>query len=126
MRELDVAYPGDPGIVVALLMNLVTLRRGEGLFVPAGVLHAYLDGLGVELMAASDNVLRGGLTPKHIDVPELLSVLDDDAGPRRRAASSGRSRRGSARFDVPVDDFALVVVRPARRRRSRCRFRWTA
>ncbi|HCJ50092.1 MAG TPA: mannose-6-phosphate isomerase, class I, partial [Microbacterium sp.] len=72
-EELDVLraivrdFPGDPGIVVALLMNLVVLHRGEAVFAPAGVLHAYQDGLGVELMAASDNVLRGGVTPKHID-----------------------------------------------------------
>ena len=80
-RIIGDADPGDPGIVVALLMNLVTLRRGEAIFVPAGVLHAYLEGLGVELMAASDNVLRGGLTPKHIDVAELLTVLDPTPGP---------------------------------------------
>ncbi len=63
-------------------MNLVTIRRGEGVFVPAGVLHAYLEGLGVEIMAASDNVLRGGLTPKHIDVPELLRCSTRHRGPR--------------------------------------------
>ncbi|KQR89147.1 mannose-6-phosphate isomerase, class I [Microbacterium sp. Leaf179] len=74
--SLHSAYPADPGIVVALLMNLVELRRGEAIFVPAGVLHAYVAGLGVEIMAASDNVLRGGLTPKHIDVAELLSLVD--------------------------------------------------
>lgn len=68
-------YPGDPGIVLSLLLHRVSLRRGEALYLPAGNIHAYLDGLGVELMAASDNVLRGGLTPKHIDVPELLHVL---------------------------------------------------
>ncbi|WP_430645998.1 mannose-6-phosphate isomerase, class I [Agromyces sp. GXS1127] len=75
---LDLAeeYPGDPGIVISLLLNRVTLRRGEALFLDAGNIHAYLSGLGIELMAASDNVLRGGLTPKHIDVPELLEVLD--------------------------------------------------
>ena len=69
-------YPGDPGILISLLLNSVSLKRGEVLYLPAGNIHAYLDGLGVELMAASDNVLRGGLTPKHVDVPELLSVLD--------------------------------------------------
>ena len=69
-------YPGDPGILISLLLNSVSLSRGEVLYLPAGNIHAYLDGLGVELMAASDNVLRGGLTPKHVDVPELLSVLD--------------------------------------------------
>ncbi|WP_431279774.1 mannose-6-phosphate isomerase, class I [Leifsonia poae] len=70
------AFPGDPGIVLALLLNRVTLRPGQVLYLPAGNIHAYLRGLGIELMAASDNVLRGGLTPKRIDVPELVSVLD--------------------------------------------------
>jgi len=113
VRTLEAGFPGDPGIVVALLMNLVTLRRGEGLFVPAGVLHAYLDGLGVELMAASDNVLRGGLTPKHIDVAELLSVLDPTPSdvPLVRPRTLGR---GIDRFDVPVPDFALDRVRLGR------------
>ena len=109
-RIIGDADPGDPGIVVALLMNLVTLRRGEAIFVPAGVLHAYLEGLGVELMAASDNVLRGGLTPKHIDVAELLTVLDPTPGPPpilRPALLAG----GIERFDPGVPDFALLHVR---------------
>ncbi|MCW4385009.1 mannose-6-phosphate isomerase, class I [Salinibacterium sp. SYSU T00001] len=76
MRMLAAEYPGDPGVVIALLLNRVSLSRGEALFLPAGNIHAYLSGLGIELMTASDNVLRGGLTPKHVDVPELLSVLD--------------------------------------------------
>ena len=81
VRELAAAYPGDPGIVIALLLNRVTLRRGEALYLPAGNIHAYLSGLGVEIMAASDNVLRGGLTPKHIDIDELLAVLDFTPSP---------------------------------------------
>jgi mannose-6-phosphate isomerase len=76
VRMLSEAFPGDPGIVLALLLNRVTLRPGQVLYLPAGNIHAYLRGLGIELMAASDNVLRGGLTPKRIDVPELVSVLD--------------------------------------------------
>jgi len=76
VRSLAGVYPGDPGIVISLLTNLVTLKRGEVLFLPAGNIHAYLSGLGVEVMAASDNVLRGGLSPKHIDIDELLEVLD--------------------------------------------------
>ncbi|WP_431220463.1 mannose-6-phosphate isomerase, class I [Leifsonia xyli] len=76
VRMLDEAFPGDPGIVLALLLNRATLRPGEVLYLPAGNIHAYLRGLGIELMAASDNVLRGGLTRKRIDVPELVSVLD--------------------------------------------------
>lgn len=81
VRILAQAYPGDAGIVCALLLNRVTLRRGQSLYLAAGNIHAYLSGVGIEVMTASDNVLRGGLTPKHVDVPELLRVLDFTAGP---------------------------------------------
>lgn len=98
-------YPGDAGVVVALLMNHVVLRRGEGIFLRAGLLHAYLSGLGVEIMAASDNVLRGGLTPKRIDVPELLAILDTAPGevPVLRPTGDG----AVTSYPVPVPDFAL-------------------
>ncbi|MBN9606123.1 MAG: mannose-6-phosphate isomerase, class I [Actinomycetales bacterium] len=76
VRLLAGRYPGDPGIAISLLLHTVALRPGEALYLPAGNIHAYLEGLGIELMAASDNVLRGGLTPKHVDLPELLRVLD--------------------------------------------------
>lgn len=101
-------YPGDPGVVVALLMNHVVLERGEGIFLRAGLLHAYLSGLGVEIMAASDNVLRGGLTPKRIDVPELLAILDTSPGevPVLRARAEGPVTP----YPVPVPDFALERV----------------
>jgi len=69
-------HPGDPGVVAASFMNLVELRRDQALFVPAGVVHAYLRGFGLEIMAPSDNVLRGGLTSKHIDRIELGSTVD--------------------------------------------------
>ncbi|MBL8919331.1 MAG: mannose-6-phosphate isomerase, class I [Myxococcaceae bacterium] len=78
---LEREYPGDVGVIGALLLNLVTLKPGEALALGAGNLHAYLEGTGVELMANSDNVLRGGLTPKHVDVAELLGVLDFHDGP---------------------------------------------
>ncbi len=112
LRAAASDFPGDAGLYVALLMNLVVLRRGEALFAPAGVLHAYQSGLGVELMAASDNVLRGGLTPKHVDVPELLRVLDATAGPaplveRREVAP------GILAYEVAVPDFALTRVEVA-------------
>lgn len=74
--ELAELYPGDPGIAISLMLHEVTLAKGEALYLPAGNIHAYLRGIGIELMEASDNVLRGGLTPKHVDVAELLSVLD--------------------------------------------------
>jgi mannose-6-phosphate isomerase len=69
-------YPEDVGIVTALLLNLIRLEPGQAVYLPAGNLHAYLEGAGVEIMANSDNVLRGGLTPKHVDVGELLAILD--------------------------------------------------
>jgi mannose-6-phosphate isomerase len=80
LSRLQEQYPGDPGVLVSLLMNHVVLAAGEALYLPAGNLHAYVAGVGMELMNASDNVLRGGLTSKHIDVPELLTVLDTAPG----------------------------------------------
>jgi mannose-6-phosphate isomerase len=74
--DLADAYPGDVGAIISLLLNRVVLRPGEALVLPAGNLHAYIHGVGVELMANSDNVLRGGLTPKHVDVAGLMEVLD--------------------------------------------------
>lgn len=78
LRRLDAQYPGDPGIIVAALLNYLTLEPGQALYLGAGNMHAYVGGLGVEIMANSDNVLRGGLTPKHIDVPNLLDVVLPD------------------------------------------------
>ena len=74
--ELGESYPGDAGVLAALLLNRLVLGPGEAIFLPAGNLHAYLRGTALEILANSDNVLRGGLTPKHVDVPELLRVLD--------------------------------------------------
>lgn len=73
--ELGRVYPGDVGIVTALLLNYIKLEEGQAIFLPARSLHTYLSGLGIEIMASSDNVLRGGLTPKHVDSAELLRVL---------------------------------------------------
>lgn len=108
VRRISERYPGDPGVVVALLMNVIVLRRGEGVFLRAGLLHAYVSGLGVEIMAASDNVLRGGLTPKRIDVPELLSILDPTPGeiPVLRPEPDG----AVAAYPVDVPDFALSRI----------------
>ena len=90
--ELGERYPGDAGVLAALLLNRITLQPGESIFLPAGNLHSYLHGVGMEVMANSDNVLRGGLTPKHVDVPELLRVLDFTPRRRRRAAAAHPSR----------------------------------
>jgi len=108
-RLLAAAFPGDPGIVVSLLLNRVTLRKGEVLYLPAGNIHAYLSGVGVELMASSDNVLRGGLTPKHVDVPELLSVLNFQPIPVPYLEAE-RPSPGVEVFRPDVRDFVLVRV----------------
>lgn len=109
--DLAEAYPGDPGVVISLLLNRVRLRRGEALYLAAGNIHAYLDGLGIELMAASDNVLRGGLTPKHIDVAELLDVLDFTPGPAPRLPPEAVGP-GVAAFRPDVPDFVLYRAEP--------------
>jgi len=75
MMKLHKEYQNDIGVLSPAFLNLICLKPGDALFLKAGELHAYLDGTGIELMANSDNVLRGGLTPKHVDVQELLSVL---------------------------------------------------
>jgi mannose-6-phosphate isomerase len=102
-------FPGDPGVLVALLLNHVRLEPGQAIWMPAGNLHAYLRGTGVELMAASDNVLRGGLTSKRVDVDELLrvlvfEVLDDPILPSTPVAP------GVETWAVPVRDFILYAV----------------
>lgn len=74
--SLNEKYPGDPGVLISLLLNRISLAPGEAVYLPAGNVHAYLHGLGIEVMACSDNVLRGGLTPKFVDVPELLRTIE--------------------------------------------------
>ena len=99
----------DRGVISAIFLNQVTLTRGQAIFVPAGMPHAYLSGLGVEIMIASDNVLRGGLTPKHIDVEELSKVLvfesTDVEVVRQKELATGLSQ-----FDIPVDEFTFYQV----------------
>jgi mannose-6-phosphate isomerase len=102
-------YPGDPGVLVALLMNHAVLAEGEALFVAAGVPHCYLRGLGAEIMASSDNVLRAGLTSKRVNVPELLEVLDFQPAPVRVLTPVPDGAEEVYR--VPVPDFRLARLR---------------
>ncbi|AJE82940.1 phosphomannose isomerase type I [Streptomyces albus] len=99
-------YPGDPGVLAGMLLNHVTLQPGEALYLGAGIPHAYLDGLGVEIMANSDNVLRCGLTPKHIDIPELLRIVRFEAGEagvlRPEAGPDGEEV-----YATPIEEFRL-------------------
>ncbi|HEX5565855.1 MAG TPA: mannose-6-phosphate isomerase, class I [Streptomyces sp.] len=99
-------HPGDPGVIAAMLLNFVHLRPGEALYLSAGIPHAHLGGLGAELMASSDNVLRCGLTPKHVDVPELLRVVRFEAMEpevlRPEAAPDGEEV-----YRTPAEEFRL-------------------
>ena len=109
IAQLATEYPGDPGIAISLMLNLVSLKPGEVLYLPAGNIHAYVEGLGIELMASSDNVLRGGLTPKHVDVPELLGVLDFSPVEVPYLAAE-EPTPGVQIFRPDVADFVLTVV----------------
>lgn len=103
--RLGELYPGDAGVVSALLLNLLRLEPGQAVYLPAGNLHAYLSGTGVEIMASSDNVLRGGLTPKHVNVTELLRVLD--FRPLTVEPLAPTVVAGEAHYETPAREFAL-------------------
>lgn len=122
-------YPGDPGVLVAVLMDQRVLAEGEAVFVPAGVVHAYVSGTGVEVMTTSDNVLRMGLTPKTIAVDEALDALDPALSPQPMTGdpvilpSGGQHRHyappgapfvvdwiGDGSFTAPAGDYRLVLA----------------
>lgn len=113
LERLLELHPGDPGVLVSLFLNLVTLAPGEAIYLPAGNLHSYLSGLGLEVMAASDNVLRGGLTNKHVDVAELLAIVDhrELAEPTQpmRELSSGVTEI------IDTEDFRVYRLEPSAR-----------
>ena len=105
VRKLAVMYPGEPSVAATLLLNLVVLEPGQALRLDAGNLHAYLHGAGIELMGSSDNVVRGGLTVKPVDVDELLDVVDPT--PLEQPVLPGTDR-----FDLPGAGVALLRLRP--------------
>lgn len=112
VRVVAAAYPGDPGILGATLLNRVDLAPGEAMFLDAGNVHAYLHGVGIEAMAPSDNVLRGGLTAKHIDVRGLLDIVSfRSVSPQRlRPEVSTENGVTLTSYYPPVDEFAVHVV----------------
>jgi len=109
VERLNRHHPGDPGVLAALLLNPVSLRPGEAIYVPPGDVHAYMSGLGVEIMAASDNVLRAGLTSKQVDVDEMLACISGAAAPPMRIAGEHVSPQTQV-FYAPVDDFELSIT----------------
>ena len=108
--ELGERYPGDAGVLAALLLNRISLAPGEAIFLPAGNLHTYLSGFGLEVMANSDNVLRGGLTPKHVDVPELLRVLDFAPTAEAQLRPPIRREGIGLVYETPTDEFAVALL----------------
>lgn len=105
-------YPGDPGVLASLLLNRITLQPGQALYLPGGNLHAYLAGVGIEIMANSDNVLRGGLTPKHVDVGELMKVLDFSPGDQP-ILHGDPGAPGEWVYRTPAPEFRLSRLEPA-------------
>lgn len=108
--ELGERYPGDAGVLAALLLNRISLAPGEAIFLSAGNLHAYLRGFALEVMANSDNVLRGGLTPKHVDVPELLRVLDFAPTAASDLRPPVRREGPELVYETPTDEFAVALL----------------
>ncbi|WP_099020362.1 mannose-6-phosphate isomerase, class I [Mycolicibacterium palauense] len=110
LLELGERYPGDAGVLAAMLLNLIELEPGEAIYLAAGNLHSYLHGVGFEVMANSDNVLRGGLTPKHVDVPELLRVLDFTPAPQESLHPALERDGFEVTYRTPAAEFAVSVL----------------
>jgi mannose-6-phosphate isomerase len=108
--ELNKFYPGDRGIFFALMLNLVELEPGEALFLDAGHMHSYLGGVGLEIMASSDNVIRGGLTPKHIDCTELEKLATFEPLSPGKLRVSPEVVDAQSIYPTPVDDFTLALL----------------
>jgi mannose-6-phosphate isomerase len=110
MIDLNKEYPSDIGVLSPIILNLICLEPGQAMFLPAGTLHAYLDGVGIELMANSDNVLRGGLTPKHVDVQELLNILDFEER-EINILDMKRINPCEYRYESHAEEFALSIIK---------------
>ncbi len=109
MLRLHVQYPGDIGVLSPLLLNVVKLEPGQAMFLGAGQLHSYLEGVGIELMANSDNVIRGGLTPKYIDVSELLRILNFTES-KIEILTPKKQSSGESAYASNVEEFRLSVI----------------
>jgi mannose-6-phosphate isomerase len=119
ITRLAARHPGDPGVVCALLLAHVRLEPGQALFVPPGCLHAYLQGFAIEVMGSSDNVVRGGLTDKHVDVGDLLDVTDVECRPPPLAgpepAEDGREAWPAPAAEFRLERSRVLAGRPVRR-----------
>ncbi|TKI05674.1 mannose-6-phosphate isomerase [Martelella alba] len=109
IRMIADVYPEDSGLFSPLLLNVITLEPGQAMFLYAKTPHAYLKGVALEVMANSDNVLRAGLTPKYIDVPELLANVEFVAKPQDALLTRPEPAATGLRFPIPVEDFAFSL-----------------
>jgi mannose-6-phosphate isomerase len=112
VTRLAVAYPDDPAVIATLLLNYLTLQAGEALYLDPGNLHAYLSGTGIEVMGSSDNVVRCGLTNKHVDVNELLATVVPQPlpDPILRAVPVAKTEAGRLwKYETPDAPFTLWV-----------------
>ena len=107
--ELALQHPGDIGLFTPLMLNVITLQPGEAMFLYACTPHAYLKGTGLEIMANSDNVLRAGLTPKYMDVPELVACTKFDAIPFDTLQFTPEQKEGGEYYAIPVEDFKFAM-----------------
>lgn len=109
--DLAEQHPGDPGAIASLMLNRFSLEPGESVYTPAGEVHAYLSGVGVEVMASSDNVLRAGLTTKHVDTAALVECASFTPNPPAKPSVEVAGGRGQLQtYRAPVPEFALTVA----------------
>jgi mannose-6-phosphate isomerase len=108
--ELNRQYPGDIGVVSPLFLNLLRLRAGQAVYIAPGMVHAYLRGFGIELMSNSDNVVRGGLSVRHVNIPEFVRILQYDDCPVEPIDPT-EVRTGIDLYEIPASDFRLIRIR---------------
>lgn len=109
IRSIEAFYPDDTGLFSPLMLNIVKLQPGEAMFLYAETPHAYLQGVGLEVMANSDNVLRAGLTPKYIDIPELVANVKFEPKPEAEILMAPEKQGSATVYPIPVDDFAFSM-----------------
>ncbi|WP_089139662.1 mannose-6-phosphate isomerase, class I [Vibrio rumoiensis] len=107
--ELETQYPGDVGLFAPLMLHVITLKPGEAMFLDACTPHAYIKGTGLEIMANSDNVLRAGLTPKYMDVPELIANTVCKPKPNNEILLTPIEEKNAKHYPIPVEDFKFSV-----------------
>ncbi|MCL4137072.1 UNVERIFIED_CONTAM: hypothetical protein GTU68_037683 [Idotea baltica] len=112
IQDLSEQYPNDIGLFTPLMLNVITLQPGEAMYLKACTPHAYINGTGLEIMANSDNVLRAGLTPKYMDIDELMSCTEFNSIPKSALLMQPIDIDGGMNYPIPVDDFKFSVLTP--------------